>query len=137
VNKILVGLDGSQAAQTALDFAADLAAHYDAELHILSVGELPEIGDDIETEAIVDKAEAAAQDILGSITTRYPGVFVITAARVGHAAEHLLRYADENDVDHIVLGHRGRSFFDRWLLGSVSRRVVAYANCTVTITRPT
>jgi len=136
VNRILVGLDGSKAAQAALDFAADLAAHYGAELHVVSVAELPEIGDDIETEAIVDKAEAAAHEVLGAVASRYPGIVVVTAERVGHAAEHLLRYADGNEIDHIVLGHRGRSFFDRWLLGSVSRRVVAYANCTVTITRP-
>lgn len=136
MNNILVGLDGSPAAQTALDFGADLASHYDAELHVVSVVQLPEIVDDIETEAIIDKAEAATHDILEGVAGRYPGVRVVTAAKIGHPAEHLLRYADEHDIDHIVLGHRGRSIFDRWLLGSVSRRVVAYAHCTVTITRP-
>jgi len=36
----------------------------------------------------------------------------------------------------IVMGHRGKSsFIDRWLLGSISKRVLSYATCTVTIVR--
>jgi len=136
MNRILVGFDGSQDSQIAVDFAADLAAHYGAELHLISVIQLPEIADDIETEAILDRSQAAASDLLKSATEGLAGTQLVTAVKVGHPAEQLIRYADDNDIDHIVLGHRGRSFFDRWLLGSVSRRVVAYASCTVTITRP-
>lgn len=136
MNRILVGFDGSPSSQIAVDFAADLAAHYGAELHLVSVIQLPEIADDIETEAILDRSETAAGELLKSASANLPEIPLVTAAKVGHPAEQLLRYADDNDIDHIVLGHRGRSFFDRWLLGSVSRRVVAYASCTVTITRP-
>lgn len=77
-----------------------------------------------------------ARKLLTDAARRFPDLWVVTSAQVGHPAEQILRYAAEHAVDHIVLGHRGRSFFDRWLLGSVSRRVVAYADCTVTITRP-
>ncbi len=136
MNRILVGFDGSKDSRTAVTFAADLAAHYEAELHVITVIQLPEIADDIETEAILDRSEAAANRLLKSATEGLAEAQLVTAVKVGHPAEQLIRYAEDNDIDHIVLGHRGRSFFDRWLLGSVSRRVVAYASCTVTITRP-
>lgn len=136
MNRILVGFDGSEAATTAVGFAADLADHYGAELHLVTVIQLPEIADDIETEAILERSETAADGLLKVASAGLPDIQLVTATKVGHPAEQLLRHADDNDIDHIVLGHRGRSFFDRWLLGSVSRRVVAYASCTVTITRP-
>ncbi len=52
---------------------------------------------------------------------------------VGHPAEQI---DDETHaVDHIVIGHRGKSFFARWLLGSVSKQVMHYAHCTTTAVR--
>jgi nucleotide-binding universal stress UspA family protein len=136
MRRILVGVDGSDPANTALAFAADLARHYEAEVHVLAVTAVPEIGDDVETEALLDAAEPIARRIVGDAAEQLRDLRVTTVALVGHPAEQLLRYAEEHEIDHIVLGHRGRSFLDRWLLGSVSRRVVAYASCTVTITRP-
>ncbi|NTW36308.1 MAG: universal stress protein [Syntrophobacteraceae bacterium] len=37
--------------------------------------------------------------------------------------------------NHIVMGHRGESFLQRWLLGSVAKRVLSYAHCTVVVVR--
>jgi len=54
---------------------------------------------------------------------------------VGHPAEQIVRYAERNAIDHIVVGHRGHTLFDRWLLGSVARQVIAYAHCAVTVVR--
>jgi nucleotide-binding universal stress UspA family protein len=33
------------------------------------------------------------------------------------------------------MGHRGESLFQKWLLGSVAKRVLSYANCTVIVVR--
>lgn len=136
MKRILVGFDGSVASENALAFAADLAQHYQAVLHVMAVAQPPEIADDIETEALIERAEARSRELLGRAAAGLPQLALVTVSRVGHPAEQILRYAEQNDIDHIVLGHRGRSFFDRWLLGSVSRRVVSYATCTVTVTRP-
>lgn len=38
-------------------------------------------------------------------------------------------------VDAIVMGHRGESFIQRWLLGPVAKRVLSYAHCTVMVVR--
>jgi nucleotide-binding universal stress UspA family protein len=47
----------------------------------------------------------------------------------------LIRYAETHTADHIVVGHRGHTLFERLLIGSVTRQVVAYARCTVTVVR--
>jgi nucleotide-binding universal stress UspA family protein len=54
---------------------------------------------------------------------------------VGHPAEQIVRYAEEHGIDHIVVGRRGQTVFERWLIGSVARQVVAYAHCAVTVVR--
>jgi nucleotide-binding universal stress UspA family protein len=54
---------------------------------------------------------------------------------VGNPAEQMLRYAEQHAVDHIVVGHRGHTLFERWLIGSIARQVVAHAPCAVTVVR--
>lgn len=55
------------------------------------------------------------------------------------AAELAQRYGVELHVlavaDHIVVGHRGHTLFERWLIGSVARQVIAYAPGAVTVVR--
>ena len=53
----------------------------------------------------------------------------------GDAATEIIEYADAEDVDLIVAGSRGLSTFQGWLMGSVSRKLVHYANCSVLIVR--
>lgn len=47
----------------------------------------------------------------------------------------MVRYAKQHAVDHIVVGYRGHTLFERWLIGSVARQVIAYAPCAVTVVR--
>jgi nucleotide-binding universal stress UspA family protein len=54
---------------------------------------------------------------------------------VGHPAKQIVRFAEANGIDHIVVGHRGHTLFERWLIGSVARQVIAYAHCAVTVVR--
>jgi nucleotide-binding universal stress UspA family protein len=53
----------------------------------------------------------------------------------GDAATEIIEYADAEDVNLIVAGSRGLSSFQGWLVGSVSRKLVHYANCSVLIVR--
>ena len=46
-----------------------------------------------------------------------------------------MRGAQEHKIDLILLGPRGRGMFERWLLGSISRSVIAYAECAVMVVR--
>ncbi len=53
----------------------------------------------------------------------------------GDAASEIIQYAQESQVDLIVAGGRGLSKNKNWLLGSVSRKLVHYANCSVLIVK--
>jgi nucleotide-binding universal stress UspA family protein len=62
-------------------------------------------------------------------------VEVKTEVAVGHPAEEILKFAKEGYCDMIVVGQVGKSKVETWLLGSVSRRVVTYAPCTVVVVK--
>ncbi|AUB85059.1 hypothetical protein THSYN_29440 (plasmid) [Candidatus Thiodictyon syntrophicum] len=57
-------------------------------------------------------------------------------AHIAAGGLNLVIYAEGHGIDHIVVGHRGHSLFERQLIGSVARRVIAYAPCAVTVVRP-
>jgi len=53
----------------------------------------------------------------------------------GDAATEIMDYVDKEDLDLIVAGSRGLSQFQGWLMGSVSRKLVHYSNCSVLIVK--
>jgi nucleotide-binding universal stress UspA family protein len=53
----------------------------------------------------------------------------------GDAAKEIINYAKNNHIDLIVCGSRGLSTFKGWLLGSVSRKLVHYSDCSVLIVK--
>lgn len=135
--KILLAYDGSEAAEKAYDFALDLAKHYGARLLVLSVARPPEPPEDVETEALLESAEQRYREGFEALRQRAgaQGLSPEFKVAIGHPAEQIIYAAEREGIDHIVTGHRGRSFFERWRLGSVSTRVTQYAHCAVTIVR--
>jgi nucleotide-binding universal stress UspA family protein len=53
----------------------------------------------------------------------------------GDAATEIITYSIENHIDIIIAGSRGFSQFRSWLLGSVSRKLVHYAHCSVLLVK--
>jgi nucleotide-binding universal stress UspA family protein len=137
VKDVLIAFDGSQPAERAFEFSLTLAKRFGAALHVLAVARPPEPAEDVEAEAAIESAREHYQrqfENLQARTTKL-GVKASFAVTVGHPAEQIVHYAETHGVDHIVMGHRGKTFFKRWLLGSVSKQVIHYANCTTTIVR--
>ena len=135
--KILVGYDGSKAGKKAFDKALDLAAGVKADLYVLTVVRPPEIGDDVEGEAVIENSRTYHAKLLAPLKrlVSAKGVKGHFEVAVGHPAEQIIYHADRYQVDLIVLGHRGKSLFRRLLLGSVSKQVVQYADRTVMVVR--
>ena len=135
--RILVGYDGSVAGRKAFEIALSLAAKYDAELYVLSVARPPEVGDDVETEAVIENSRRYHHELLAElkpqVTTKE--VRAHFEVGVGHPSEQIIYDADRHNVDLIVVGDRGRSKFTRLLLGSVSKQVVQYAGRAVLVVR--
>lgn len=135
MKKILVGYDGSNSARAAFDFALDLAGKYSAELYVLAVARPPEFGSEVETGVVIEQSRRHHAHLLQPLKDRVGGLTAHFEVKVGHPAETIVLYAEDHGIDHIVVGHRGHSLFERWLLGSVARQVVAYAPCGVTVMR--
>ncbi len=136
-SRILCAYDGSKAADKAFDYALALSAAFKAEMCVLAVAQPPEPPEDVETEALLESAEEHFKEDFATLqrkaeTARVGVKFKVAA---GHPAEQILHHADSFDADHVVLGHRGKNAFQRWLMGSVSKRVISYANCCVTVVR--
>jgi nucleotide-binding universal stress UspA family protein len=136
-HSILVGYDGSKASDKAFDNALSLAKSHGAELYVLTVSRPPEIGDDVETEAVIENSREHHRKLLVPLRKKaaQAGVKAHFEVAVGHPAEQIMSCADRHRADLIVVGDRGRSKFARMLLGSVSETVVQYANRPVLVVR--
>ncbi len=63
------------------------------------------------------------------------GLEVETVLRRGDAATEIIDYTKEAGINLIVAGSRGLSQVTGWLLGSVSRKIIHYANCSVLVVK--
>jgi nucleotide-binding universal stress UspA family protein len=137
IRRILLAFDGSEPSSKAFDVAVDLAQRYQAALHVVTVAQPPEIGDEVETEAVVESSRSQHRRQLQRIKERGDrlGIKPEVELLVGHPAQQILECAERIEADLIVVGHRGRGALDRWRLGSVSHRVISYAECAVLVVR--
>lgn len=135
--RILVGYDGSEAGKKAFEAALNHAKSHGAALYVLTVARPPEIGDDVETEAVIENSREHHRNLLAPLqrTVMAAGIKGHFEVAVGHPAEQIMFHADHHQVDLIVVGDRGRSKFSRLLLGSVSKTVVQYARQPVLVVR--
>ena len=138
---ILVPTDGSPASDAAIEHAIDLAERYDATLHALYVVDgaaysTLEAGAEIVVEALESEGEEATERVADAAESA--GVNCETIVTTGTAYRSIRDYVDENDVDMIVMGTHGRKGLDRYLLGSVTERVVRTSDVPVlTVRQPT
>jgi len=140
LKKILVAFDGSQESYKAYDFALRLSKECpskEREITVLSVAQPPEPADITEIKAVLDSATEYYKKEFKKVFSiaKDNGIEVKTDIVAGHPADQIVRYAAENGFDMIVMGQRGMSKIERWLLGSVSRRVATYATCPVVIVK--
>jgi nucleotide-binding universal stress UspA family protein len=132
VARILVATDFSLCSLSALEYAEDLARRFGAELILVHVEEI--ILGNVEPMAGV---RAAAERELSQAVQRLhaDGLAARSLVRTGGAADEILRAADRERADLVVVGTHGRKGFARALLGSVAERVVRGAACPVLTVR--
>jgi nucleotide-binding universal stress UspA family protein len=135
--RILVGFDGSPFAERAFEVALNLAAVSDAKLAVVAVATLPEPPGSVETKATIEAATEHYEATFEMLRRRAEDRHLTLETRilVGHPAEQIIRLAAETHVDLVVVGDRGRSRIREWVFGSVSRRVVNHAPCSVLVVR--
>ena len=134
---ILVAFDGSDPARRAFSFALEIAAKFQSKLLVLGVIRLPEPAISVEVHAMVDKGQDHFKEEFSKLESdaAAAGVGFSSLVAVGHPAEHILRHSEDSHADLIVMGRRGTTRASRWLLGSVSERVLQHAHCPVTVVK--
>src|SRR5690242_12589237 len=137
---IVVGVDGSEAAGRALDWAIREAGLRGAALTVLAVHEVasnhwtgnPELypADQPATEAIRQAAEDAVQKAVSQAGGPGPASVTVRAVS-GLPAQELV--GASSDADLVVIGSRGGGGFSKLVLGSVSNQVVSHAASPVVV----
>ncbi|MDR5674077.1 Nucleotide-binding protein, UspA family [Halalkaliarchaeum sp. AArc-CO] len=139
-DRILIPTDGSPAAEAAIEHAIDIAEKYDATVHALFVVDgaaysTLEAGAEIVMEALESEGKRAVERIAEIADDA--GLDCETSVVSGTAYRSIREYIDDHDIDLVVMGTHGRRGIDRYLLGSVTERVVRTSDVPVlTVRKP-
>ena len=144
LNNILVATDFGEASEAALRYGRELAKRFDATLHVLTVAEnlaiatlgadtfaavAPQLQSEIEAAARQTLHEALIDSDHSGPVTR-PIVMTSSSPAVA-----IVDYANDHNINLIVMGTNGRGVLEHFLMGSVAERVVRLAPCPVLTVR--
>ncbi|MEF8855936.1 MAG: universal stress protein [Haloplanus sp.] len=139
-DRILVPTDGSDPAAAAVDHALTIADRFDATVHALYVvdidgiaHEAPGLGLDALRDTLRSEGETATAAVEERAEER--GVAVRQSVIEGLAEDAIVDYADDEGIDLIVMGTHGRRGLDRYLVGSVTERVVRRTDVPTLVVR--
>src|SRR5713101_6246237 len=136
--KILAANDGSPGAFTALGAAIDVAGKYGAELHMISVEEIPRLAETIDE---VEGEREEAERRLGPVIERSrqlaadQGLALQPHLLPGHPVAAIVEFVRTHDFDLLVVGFMGHSALYNRLIGSTTDRLVDHAPCAVLVVK--
>jgi nucleotide-binding universal stress UspA family protein len=143
IERIVVGVDGSDSSRKALEWAYNEAAQHGASLNVVTTWHPPALPmtppyGSIPPEDYEGQPRREALDLLERFTSELvpkdPAVDVRTSVEEGkNPAKVLIERSKEADL--LVVGSRGHGGFVGMLLGSVSQHLVAHAECPVLVVR--
>ncbi len=148
IRNILVGVDGSENSDRALDFALDLAEKFNASIMILNVSEalamsaVPEqsLAYSDGNTALLDKDLRKIHDeILSRSVARAkavkPNLSISSMLKIGDPALEIANTAKEGGFDAVVIGYRWLGKIKELFLDDVSEKVAHLAPCPVIIVK--
>ena len=134
---ILIPIDGSEPAQHAAKTGIDLAAEHGATILGLYVVK-PTRSAAGGTEQVMESMRASGEHTVAELAEQAEanGLVAITDVKEGVPYEEILDYAETNDIDLVVMGTHGRTGIGRYLLGSVTEKVVRLSEIPVLTIHP-
>jgi nucleotide-binding universal stress UspA family protein len=141
--RILLTLDTSGFAEVAIPHAVQMTNAFDAELCLLSVVPVIGVGEaqtmglaaTVEWEAEVAHTEEYLAGVQKAL--KADGINAEIELRRGNVAEEIMLFAVKCEADLIIMSTHGRSGLGRWVYGSVTDRVLRYADVPVLLIRAT
>jgi len=136
--QIAIANDGSEGAFKALTFALDLAHSHHAQLHMLSVEEMPDFPASIdEVMEEQDEAEHRFKPMIARATTlaKMKHVKMEVHVLTGHPVRTIVDFLKHNAIDHLVVGFMGHSALYERIIGGTAERLVRLAPCSVTVVK--
>ncbi|NYB26746.1 MAG: universal stress protein [Methanobacteriaceae archaeon] len=143
-HKILLPTDGSKYAEKAAEHAIWIASQSDAEIIVLNVVDTSSLvglpAEDLTvrvTEILKEEAHKSldkVEDLVREFKKEEgltKDIKLIKETKEGSPADVILKTVEDEGVDLIVMGTSGKHGLDRFLLGSVTEKVVRSANCPV------
>ena len=136
--RILHGLDGSEGSLRALEHAVELAGRFNAELHTISVEEVPHypgtVGEVVEAKQAANGTYAQAMQ-QAKLIAGEQGVELQCHVLVGHEVKTIVEFIKERGFDLLVIGFMGHSaLYDR-VMGSTCQGLVRLAGCAVLVVK--
>jgi nucleotide-binding universal stress UspA family protein len=142
-HRILVPVDFSENGRCGLAHAREIAAVYGAQLALMHVVEefvppgvygldrdpLHSVSEEVQSRAREEMARMARQ-------AKRPDVEIENYIVSGHAAREIVSFAEEHDIDLIVMASHGETTIEQVFLGSVVDRVIHRAPCPVFVVKP-
>ncbi len=134
--RMLLPLDGSELAETALSYAKGIAGRLGLEMLLLHVAGKGEAESLPLHQAYIDHVSDRLRREMAEVQGKAGGQPVVKGeVAIGYPAEEILRYAGEKEVDLIMMATHGRSGVSRWVMGSVADKVLRSAALPVLLIR--
>ncbi|WP_418284923.1 universal stress protein [Halorubrum sp. DTA46] len=163
-DNILYPTDGSTGSDAAAEHVRLLASTFDATVHVLHVvdtrhagmgmsgaflsddgtglsgkseegGGFGMVGERPDFDEVNDALSERGSSMVEEAAEAFGDIDTVTAVELGNPHSVILDYADANDIDLIVMGTHGRTGVERYLLGSVTEKVVRMADPPVVTVR--
>lgn len=143
VERILVPVDFSENSNKIVQYGSFVAKQFEAEIHLLFVAQIfqdyseffvphmPVI--QFEEDLIASAEKRMVSFVEENMGKDFPGSAKVQA---GDAAEVIIEYVEEKNIDMIVMGTHGYKGLEKVLFGSVAEKVVKMSNCPVLTVNP-
>ncbi|HEY6534446.1 MAG TPA: universal stress protein [Candidatus Nitrosocosmicus sp.] len=146
INNILVAIDGSEHSFRAAEFAIDFAKFYKANLYAITVTYIPEskqitqkevISKSLTEDNIDNDAVKNAEDWFDRFVNKVKENNIQLKTELINSVRPvdyvIIEYAEEEKIDLIIVGTKGRTGFKKLFLGSIASSIITYAHCPVMV----
>ena len=135
IKRILCPCDFSDFCDATNEYASTMAKANNAKIVYIHVAQ-PEIPYASYAYVNVEREEKEALEQLHELKPTIDGIEAEYVVKFGIPSQQIVEYANENDIDLIVIGTHGRTGIMRVLMGSVAEAVVRKAECPVMAIKP-